>query len=136
MSSALLERDGSTTPATRITLDGDDERVTLGFASPVGAGPATLHLDFSGVLNDKLHGFYRSTFTTDEGAEHVIATTQMEATDARRAFPCWDEPDRKATFDVTLVGADDGLAAVLERRRRVGAPSLGNGRRRSASPPP
>ena len=70
-----------------------------------------LHTEFTGILNDKLHGFYRSTFTDADGVEQVIATTQFEATDARRAFPCWDEPDFKAVFGVTLV-VDDDLAAL------------------------
>ena len=55
------------------------------------------------MLNDKLRGFYRSTYRDDDGAEHVIATTQMQSTDCRRVFPCWDEPDFKAVFAVTLV---------------------------------
>ena len=93
-----------------IDLDPTEERVTLVFAGTIDPGPATLHLSFTGILNDKLHGFYRSTFTDDSGTEHVIATTQMESTDARRAFPCWDEPELKATFEVTLV-VDDVLAA-------------------------
>jgi puromycin-sensitive aminopeptidase len=95
---------------TTIDLDPDEERAVLEFAEPLAPGPATLHLAFAGILNDKLHGFYRSTFTDDSGTDHVIATTQMESTDARRAFPCWDEPELKATFEVTLV-VDDSLAA-------------------------
>ncbi len=95
---------------TSIDLDPDEERVTLRFAAPIAVGPATLHLAFTGILNDKLHGFYRSTFTGEDGTEHIIATTQMESTDARRAFPCWDEPELKATFEITLV-VDDALAA-------------------------
>jgi puromycin-sensitive aminopeptidase len=95
---------------TDIALDADEERATLTFAEPLAVGPATLHLAFTGILNDKLHGFYRSTFTDEAGTEHVIATTQMESTDARRAFPCWDEPELKATFEITLV-VDDALAA-------------------------
>ena len=95
---------------TAITLDPDEERAVLTFAAPIAPGPATLHLAFTGILNDKLHGFYRSTFTDEAGVDHIIATTQMESTDARRAFPCWDEPELKATFEVTLV-VDEGLAA-------------------------
>ncbi len=95
---------------TAIDLDPDEERATFRFPEPLVPGPATLHLAFTGVLNDKLHGFYRSTFTDDSGTEHIIATTQMESTDARRAFPCWDEPELKATFEVTLV-VDEALAA-------------------------
>ena len=95
---------------TGIALDAAEERATLTFPEPLPPGPATLHLGFTGILNDKLHGFYRSTFTDEEGVDHVIATTQMESTDARRAFPCWDEPALKATFEVTLV-VDEDLAA-------------------------
>ena len=95
---------------TSIDLDTAEERATLTFPDTLTPGPATLHLTFTGILNDKLHGFYRSTFSDDAGAEHVIATTQMESTDARRAFPCWDEPELKATFEITLV-VDEALAA-------------------------
>ena len=63
------------------------------------------------MLNDKLKGFYRSTFVDTAGEQQVIATTQFEATDARRAFPCRDEPDLKAVFGITLV-VDGDLAAV------------------------
>jgi len=93
-----------------VALDAGAERATLTFDRPLPAGEARLHLRFRGVLNDKLVGFYRSTFTDESGAERVLATTQMEATDARRAFPCWDEPDAKAVFGVTLVVPDDQLA--------------------------
>lgn len=52
-------------------------------------------------------GFYRSSFKTDDGSEKYIATTQMEPTDARRAFPCFDEPALKAAFTITLVADKD-----------------------------
>jgi len=100
---------GDRTP-TSVTLDADEERAVLEFDGPLADGPSTLHLTFTGILNDKLRGFYRSTFTDQSGVERVLATTQMESTDARRAFPCFDEPEFKATFEVTLV-VDDGLNA-------------------------
>ncbi len=111
-----------------IDLDPDEERATLTFPEPLVSGPATLHLGFTGTLNDKLHGFYRSTFTDDAGTEHVIATTQMESTDARRAFPCWDEPELKATFEVTLI-VDEALAAFSNGPAVEETPEPG-GRRR------
>ncbi|MGD0882216.1 MAG: M1 family metallopeptidase [Acidimicrobiales bacterium] len=95
---------------TSVALDADEERAVLSFAEPLAVGPATVRLAFTGILNDRLRGFYRSTFTDDSGVERVIATTQMESTDARRAFPCFDEPEFKATFEITLV-VDDALAA-------------------------
>jgi puromycin-sensitive aminopeptidase len=112
ISSATLVPDdgaGARTP-TSISIDEDEERAVLEFDPPLAAGQATLHLTFTGILNDKLHGFYRSTFTDRDGVERVIATTQMESTDARRAFPCFDEPEFKATFEITLV-VDEELAA-------------------------
>ncbi len=69
-----------------------------------------IDITFTGTLNDKLRGWYRSTFKDDDGVERVIATTQMQATDCRRAFPCFDEPDFKAVFDITLVVEPDLLA--------------------------
>ncbi len=95
----------------RVTLDQAEERAVIAFEEPVPAGDHTLQLSFSGVLNDQLQGFYLSQFTDGQGVNHTIATTQFEATDARRAFPCWDEPDRKATFAVTLV-VDEDLTAI------------------------
>jgi puromycin-sensitive aminopeptidase len=103
----------------KVAVDEETERATLAFERPLPVGRATLSLQFRGVLNDRLRGFYRSTFVDDQGVERVLAVTQMEATDARRAFPCWDEPDAKAVFGVTLVVPDDLLAisnaAELER---------------------
>ncbi len=89
----------------------EEQRAAFTLDRPLEAGEWGLHCRFSGVLNDQLRGFYRSTFTDVDGREQVIATTQFEATDARRAFPCWDEPDFKASFGVTLV-VPDHLTAV------------------------
>ena len=83
-------------------------------------GEHSVEITFTGVLNDKLRGFYRSTFRDADGDEQVIATTQMQATDCRRAFPCWDEPDFKAVFSITLVIEPELLAVSngpeIERR--------------------
>jgi len=92
-------------------LDEESERLSITVPAPVIAGAWHLHLEFTGVLNDKLRGFYRSTFTTADGTPTFLATTQFEPADARRAFPCWDEPDFKATYSVTLV-TDERLSAI------------------------
>ncbi len=97
--------------AAEVTLDAEHGRASLRLAAPLAVGPATVHIRFRGILNDKLRGFYRSTFKDSSGTEHTIATTQFESTDARRAFPCWDEPVLKATFSVTLI-VPEGLLAV------------------------
>src|SRR5438876_1180545 len=93
------------------SLDEAAERARLVFPVTITPGQWRLALRFSGTLNDKLHGFYRSTYKDAAGAAHTIAATQFEATDARRGFPCWDEPALKAVFGVTLVVAEN-LAAV------------------------
>jgi len=90
------------------TLDEAAEHVAL-TGVDLAPGPVRLELSFTGVLNNRLRGFYRSTLMLD-GTEHTIATTQFQSTDARRAFPCFDEPDLKATFGVTLVVDSDLLA--------------------------
>ena len=108
-------------------FDEEIETVTFEVAGAVPAGAATLEVTFRGVLNDQLHGFYRSTYDDAEGTTHAIATTQFEATDARRAFPCWDDPAYKATFEVTLVVAGD--LGAYSNSAEVSSHDLGDGRR-------
>ncbi len=111
ISQARLESADGASHAAAITYDEAEQQATFAFETTVEPGDYALHTVFTGILNDKLHGFYRSTFTDADGNEQVIATTQFESTDARRAFPCWDEPDRKAAFGITLeVGP--GLTAL------------------------
>ncbi len=90
----------------------DLQRAVLKFDDQLATGSASLSIRFTGVLNDQLHGFYRSTFDDLNGDTQVIATSQFEATDARRAFPSWDEPDLKAVFNVTLVVPENLLAVT------------------------
>jgi puromycin-sensitive aminopeptidase len=106
----VVDSKGTKHPAT-IELDEAEERLRLKFASPIPKGPAKVSARFAGILNDKLHGFYRSTYKDKDGVERYIATTQFEATDARRAFPCWDEPDFKAVYAVSLK-VDELLTAI------------------------
>jgi puromycin-sensitive aminopeptidase len=116
LNAAELEIDGATlelgseTIAASVGLDAEAERATFALERSAPTGPGVLRCRFAGVLNDRLRGFYRSTFVDSDGSKRTIATTQMESTDARRAFPCWDEPDRKAIFEITLV-VDEALAA-------------------------
>jgi puromycin-sensitive aminopeptidase len=87
--------------AASVSYDKKRETATLSFKTPIQKGEAELSIAFVGTLNDKMHGFYRSNYQR-EGATHWIATTQFESTDARRAFPCFDEPAMKAVFDISL----------------------------------
>ncbi|CCW69055.1 unnamed protein product [Phytomonas sp. Hart1] len=63
---------------------------------------AYLSIHYTGDISDKLAGFYRSKYQTSDGRNVYLATTQFEAVDARRAFPCWDEPAHKAVFHITI----------------------------------
>lgn len=105
----------------------DSERLKLTFKEPLKAGQWTIQIKYDGELNDKLHGFYRSTYNDEKGNKKVLGTTQFEATDARRAFPCWDEPDFKAVFKVTLV-IDENLSAISNGSLHA-EKSIGNGKK-------
>ena len=120
-SSQVTTPSGEVLEATPI-LHEADERLELRFEETLEPGYGyRLDIAFSGVLNDHLRGFYRSKFRTPDGEEQAIATTQFEATDARRAFPCWDEPDFKAIFEVTLevpegsIGMSNGPVVSVEK---------------------
>ena len=102
--------DSLRTDVSGIEYDEELQRATLTLSSAIDPGDYVLHARFRGTLNDQLHGFYRSTFKDEAGVEHTIATTQMESTDARRAFPCWDEPEFKASFGITLKVPEDQFA--------------------------
>ncbi len=113
--SATIANGRGVSQRATVALDERAERCRLRFPSAIPAGQWTLSLSFHGKLNDKLRGFYRSTYKDASGSTQVLAATQFEATDARRAFPCWDEPDCKAVFAATLV-IDPALTAVSNTR--------------------
>ncbi len=114
-----------------LAIELDEERQEAAFvptSGTVAPGRYTLGCSFSGVLNDRLSGFYRSVYVDDEGVERVIATTQFEETDARRAFPCFDEPDLKAVFDITI-DEPEGMLAVSNSPELSSTALAGGGRR-------
>lgn len=80
-----------------VSLDAAKEQATFSFAHELPAGKTTLAISYSGILNDKLRGFYLS-----KTKARNYAVTQFEPTDARRAFPSFDEPALKASYDVAL----------------------------------
>ena len=116
--SATVETHGTTVPA-KVTTDDDREQANIIAARTLAIGPARLHIVFTGILNDKLRGFYLS-----QTPKRRYAVTQFEPTDARRAFPCFDEPDKKATFDITLV-IDKGDTAISNEKIASDTPGPG-----------
>jgi aminopeptidase N len=98
---------GGNTQSARVTLDKAAEMATFTVDQAIPAGAATIHIRYTGILNDQLRGFYLGK--DDQGRPY--AATQLEDTDARRAFPSFDEPMYKATFDVIVI-ADRGLVVI------------------------
>jgi len=104
-------------------LDPETQRITL--TTNLEVGPAVVALEFEGAFNENLIGFYLSRFPSQDtdtaggATEAKLATTQFEATHARKAFPCWDEPSLKATFDIELVVTEgnDAIANSAELSR-------------------
>lgn len=87
-----------------IELDEESQRVRFNFNDIIPAGDYVLEVVFTGILNDQLCGFYRSAYVSArDGSSKFMGVTQFEATDCRRAIPCWDEPSVKAIFAVTLI---------------------------------
>ncbi|KAF8388770.1 hypothetical protein HHK36_025450 [Tetracentron sinense] len=78
-----------------------DEILVLEFDEVLPIGAGILEIGFKGTLNDQMKGFYRSTYEFN-GEKKNMAVTQFEPADARRCFPCWDEPTAKATFKITV----------------------------------
>ncbi|KAJ5619332.1 hypothetical protein N7510_003316 [Penicillium lagena] len=90
--------------ASELSYNKDRQTVTIHLQDTIHAGGmATLTHIFIGTLSENIAGFYRSSFKGEDGSEQYMAVSQMEPTDARRAFPCFDEPALKATFTITLV---------------------------------
>jgi len=96
----VLKEDGSMVDIVGHGYDEERQFYIIQLAEAV-SGKMKVSIFFTGVLNDELAGFYRSSYT-ENGEKRYIATTQFEATDARRAFPCFDEPAMKAVFQVNL----------------------------------
>lgn len=102
VSSASVKIKNKSFATKRISYDKKSETVIFLFGQNLPKGKGKLTLSFTGILNDKMTGFYRSRYKVN-GEEHLMATTQFEATHARQAFPCIDEPAAKAVFDITLI---------------------------------
>ncbi|CAN5146731.1 M1 family metallopeptidase [soil metagenome] len=85
------------------SLDVDSERATFNFGGKLGKGAWKLHATYvASMVQPSLEGLYRSKWVDDQGVDHWMASTQLAATQARRAFPCFDEPALKATYEISL----------------------------------
>ncbi|XP_017772734.1 PREDICTED: aminopeptidase N-like [Nicrophorus vespilloides] len=87
----------------------------INFPEPLKQGNYSVSMQFAGVLNNVLQGFYRSSYPGQNGTRW-IAATQFQPTDARRAFPCFDEPALKATFEVAI-GRPNNMSSISNMPR-------------------
>ncbi len=110
------------TQTAQVTPDEKKETVTFTVAEPLAAGPAEIHVRYSGILNGQLRGLYLS-----KANNHKYAITQLENTDARRMYPSFDEPSYKATFDITTI-IDKGDTAISNGKIVSDTPGPGDGK--------
>jgi aminopeptidase N len=107
---------GAASQTAKVTLDEAAQTATFTVPNVIATGATEIHVRYSGTLNSQLRGFYISKTKLRK-----YAVTQFESTDARRAFPCFDEPAFKATFAVTLT-VDRGDTAISNGRVLSDAP--------------
>ncbi|XP_041320991.1 aminopeptidase N isoform X1 [Pyrgilauda ruficollis] len=122
----LQAEGGGSAPAISSTwLEDTTQYLVVQLAAPLQQGQRyRLFSSFTGELADDLAGFYRSEYTDESNTKQVVATTQMQAADARKAFPCFDEPAMKANFTVTLIhpsgyGAISNMPAKNTRDQEI-----------------
>lgn len=96
---------------SEVVVDNDGETIVLVFDGSLSVGDGVLEINFAGVLNEHMKGFYKGTYV-DGGVRKNMAVTQFEPADARRCFPCWDEPALKATFKITVDNVPSKLTAL------------------------
>ncbi len=94
-------------------MDLDGQKLIIELSSPM-SGEFSVDIEYSGSINNKLAGFYRSKFIVD-GKEEYAAVTQFQENDARRAFPCFDTPGKKATFEIEFL-IDKKYTAISNER--------------------
>lgn len=108
LSTKISQGDAEITSSPKMSYNESNQTTTFSFENKLKVGSrVSLKIEFKGELNDKLAGFYRSSYKHPDGTIHYLATSQMEPTDARRAFPCFDEPALKSQFTVTLIADKD-----------------------------
>eukprot|EP01065_Artemidia_motanka_P038148 TRINITY_DN47000_c0_g1_i1.p1 TRINITY_DN47000_c0_g1~~TRINITY_DN47000_c0_g1_i1.p1 ORF type:complete len:884 (+),score=298.07 TRINITY_DN47000_c0_g1_i1:58-2709(+) len=132
---SFVSADGASQAVTGLNFDIADGTVQLRFAEELQVGKGTLKLTFQGTLNDQMCGFYRSKYKSLSGEDRFMATTQFEPCDARKSFPCWDEPARKAVFRVTMI-VPPGLTAFSNMPEEKYTTLRNGGRRVTFQPTP
>ena len=101
-SAKLLQADGKIEQDARVTIDPKEETATLAFDNEIPSGQHQISVDFAGKINEAPQGLYYARYQEEgSGAKKIMLGTNMEPSDARRMFPCWDEPSFRAKFRLT-----------------------------------
>lgn len=109
-SQAFVSANGQAMVSRSVSFDTQNDTASLHFGSTFPIGTLILTINFDGELSEQLNGFYRSKYTATSGETRYMGTTQFEATHARQAFPCWDEPLLKSRFEIVLRVPKDRVA--------------------------
>jgi aminopeptidase N len=110
LDAASLDGEAGPGPGPEISLDAAAETATLTFPRALAVGPHKLKIAFTAHINKFGRGLYWVDYPTPEGRKRMIAS-QLEPADARRIFPCWDEPAFKASFALAVT-VPQALTAV------------------------
>jgi aminopeptidase N len=128
--------DGKPLPASALKLDPKQETLTIALAAELPAGPHSLDLNFTGKINQQGQGLYYAPYQEEgTGAKKIMLGTQFEATDARRFFPCWDEPSFRARFQLTVVVPENFTAVSNMPVEKTTTVAGGKEIRFAATPP-
>ncbi|OLA99921.1 MAG: hypothetical protein AUH08_09870 [Verrucomicrobia bacterium 13_2_20CM_54_12] len=115
--------DGKELPASAIKIDEKNDLLALALPSELATGEHTLTLRFTGKINEQGQGlFYMRYQEQGSGARKTMLGSQFEATDARRFFPCWDEPVFRARFQLTAVVPENWLGVSnmpIENEKKI-----------------
>jgi len=117
--SIVIKSDGADMKVEGVAYDLDRDFLIFWLEQPLAPLPVNIDFKFTSLLQDNLAGFYRSQYVDQvSNTTKTIATTQFESTDARRAFPCFDEPAMKANFTVGIGRTKD--MATLSNMEKTG----------------
>ncbi len=116
-----IENDKGQKEEADIIYEDKIECVTFKFSNQITKGKWQLIVNFNGEIRNDLRGFYRSKFLDGNGVEQWLGTTQFEPTAARFAIPCWDEPDFKSIFSISIISDENyvriGNEKVLDEKK-------------------
>ncbi|KAF5116684.1 hypothetical protein DV454_001537 [Geotrichum candidum] len=130
---AFSSKTESTIPVKSISYDKATEIVSIDLLQTIdeNSTKVVVTVDYTAIIQTNMAGFYRSQYKDQNGNDAVMLSTQFEATDARRAFPCADEPDLKATFDVSVEVPEDWTA--LSNMPVISSTTPGDGKKSADS---